>query len=80
MKNELRCEDMDGETSRMAHLPNITPQQLAALIQLYHRGPCGVFTLHEFVGSAWESRLDDCIFVPWCNMVIGIEKDGYSHT
>ena len=23
---------------------------------------------------------DDCVLVPWCNMWVGIESDGYTHT
>ena len=37
-------------------------------------------TYRQFRRMAVTPSYDDCIMVPWCNMWLGIEPDGYTHS
>ncbi len=64
-------------------MEKLTRQQVEALKSVYDRR-------HDF----WEkpksylafrrtvvvSNLQGCVMVPWCNMWLGIEEDGYTHS
>ena len=64
-----------------------TRAQRVALKRVFDRGPIRVLTVdgdevtltyHQFrkrVHPGW-----DCIMVKWCNMWLGIEHDGYTHS
>ena len=66
-------------------LPVITKEQRKSLKQLYDRALVYTadgsrpITYREFRKTAFVA-FGDCIMVPWCGMVVGIEADGYAHT
>jgi hypothetical protein len=52
-----------------------------ALKDLYDRGyTTPSLTYRRFRKRAYYSGMMGCWMVPWCNMWIGIEKDGYTHS
>ncbi len=55
----------------------LTRPQRKALYALYCRQPMGC-TYREFRVSVQPSM--GCVMVQWCNMWIGIEPDGYTHS
>ena len=62
------------------HLTGATAEQLAKLHELFVRSPNGRMTVSAFMADAHQDILLDCIMVPWCGMVIGVEKNGYAHS
>jgi hypothetical protein len=52
-----------------------TPSELTPT---YRNNGAGLQTYLTFRRTAWESF--DCVMVPWCNMLLGIERDGYTHS
>jgi len=55
-----------------------TKEQRKALYRKYQQDPNGSPSYRHFrkrVVQGW-----DCIMIPWCNMLVGIETDGYTHT
>jgi hypothetical protein len=69
MSNETKQERKD----------TYTKEQITAIESLYHRNSDGASTLEVF-----EDRFNHCIggYVggQWCNMHIGIETDGFTHS
>lgn len=62
----------------------MTKEQHAALRKLWDRMESTGHAKYDndyesFVGTAHQS-FGDCVVVPWCGMVIGIEPDGYTHS
>jgi hypothetical protein len=68
----------------------ITRAQREALLKIYRRQPelnapdpragnPGRSYL-EFRRTAQHNALMDCVMVPYCNMWLGIETDGYTHS
>lgn len=58
----------------------LTREQRKALKQVYDRVPLGI-SYKEFrksVEPLWDKS--GCIIVKWCNMWLGIETDGYTHS
>jgi len=61
----------------------LTRAQRVALLNIYHRdwGEHEKPTYLQWRRSARQMFVNDpCILVPWCNMWIGVEVDGYTHT
>ena len=65
----------------------ITPAQHAAIRKLYDRleeRPTFEFFLSSCMAEYHPERTNETVAVPllihWCNMLIGIEKDGYTHS
>ena len=69
----------------------LTKEQRTALKKVYDRQPIPKYELNKgikcFIGymTYREFRRTvhlgcDCIMVPWCNMWLGIEPDGYTHS
>jgi hypothetical protein len=62
-------------------MKSLSKDQRAALFEVYKRPwqdkPLSylAFRRTAFVGIGM-----DCILVPWCGMIVGIETDGYTHT
>jgi len=57
-----------------------TRAQREACFKLYQRDWSGKpATYKEFRRTAYVA-FGDCVMIPWCNMLIGIEKDGYTHS
>ena len=80
-------------TDRPAHLTEATPAQMDALRAVWRRellswrdpnqrraGNERAMTYGEFQAFAQYSSLTGCIMVPWLNMWLGIEPDGYTHS
>jgi len=55
----------------------LTRQQRKALFNVYNRQPMSVSYM-EFRRSVVSGY--DCIMVQWCDMWLGIETDGYTHS
>ena len=69
----------------------LTKQQRKALKQVYDRQPIYnrndslkkvelPLTYKQFRRTVRSYFGGDCIMVPWCNMWLGIEKDGHTHS
>ena len=56
-----------------------TKAQQRALRDLWLRDNQGL-TYLRFRRKAFHLTSCDCLMVGWCGMVIGIEKDGYTHS
>lgn len=56
----------------------LTREQRVAIKELYDRDwdkPDSYLEFRRTVQPSW-----DCVMVPWCGMVLGIESDGYIHS
>lgn len=49
---------------------------LLSLWQRYQQSP----TFLRFRRNAFWAFGGDCLMVPWCGMIVGIEADGYTHS
>ena len=69
----------------------ITRKQREAILRVYNRTPIcapnnrAVTCQHETPLTFRQFRKTvvqgyDCLMVQWCNMWLGIEKDGYTHS
>lgn len=58
----------------------LTVAQAKALGRLYSRHPDGAQSYSEFRGRASYFSFLGCVGITWCNMFVGIEQNGYSHT
>ena len=56
----------------------ITKEQQRAILRIYRRGQNNGMTYLEFRRSVKQGY--DCLMVFWCNMWLGIESDGYTHS
>ena len=56
----------------------ITKEQQIALKRVYDRSPLDL-TYLQFRRTAFLA-FGDCVMVPWCGMILGIERDGYTHS
>ena len=59
----------------------LTRDQRVALKAIYDRGAAG--TPSSYLAFRRTARLDtlaDCVMIPWCNMLLGIERDGHTHS
>lgn len=56
---------------------DVTPEQVAALHHKWRQDDQGM-SFPAFLGTVQPGS--DCIMVKWCNMWLGIEKDGYTHS
>lgn len=54
--------------------------QRVALLKLFTRNPDNAKTYKEFRKRIFSAFGGDCIMIRWCDMYIGIEKDGYTHS
>ena len=57
----------------------ITKEQQRALRQVFERTELDM-TYLQFRRTAFNVFRDECVMVPWCGMLLGIERDGYTHT
>jgi hypothetical protein len=64
----------------MARLPPTTRRQREALLALYYRDVLVAPTFREFRRRAFKAFGGDCLVVPWKGMLVGIERDGHTHT
>jgi hypothetical protein len=61
----------------------LTREQVEALKRVYDRRtdfwekPKSYLAFRR---TAVVSNLQGCVMVPWCNMWLGIEEDGYTHS
>lgn len=62
------------------HLETATPEQLAALRRVWERPQDGPKATWEEFRTSAQIAFGDCVMVPWCGMVLGIETDGYTHS
>jgi len=60
-------------------MTNLTKAQRIALKRVYDREPMDMSYL-QFRRTAFEAIYDGTIMVWWSNMMLGIEKDGYTHS
>jgi len=56
----------------------ITKAQRKAIARLYYRLEAPSMTYKQFRKTVLHGY--DCLMVQWCNMWIGIEPDGYTHS
>lgn len=56
-----------------------TKAQQKALLNLYRRYQQSP-TYLAFRRNAFWAFSDECLMIPWCGMIIGIEADGYAHS
>lgn len=56
----------------------LTKPQRQAIYKLYCRDSNGHGTYKAFRKKVQQGY--DCIMIHWCNMWVGIEADGYTHT
>ncbi len=59
-----------------------TKEQLRALLAIYNRETDKPKTesFLQFRRRAVYDNLNQCLMIAWCNMYLGIEKDGYTHS
>lgn len=55
-----------------------TKAQIKALFAVYNRRPLKVSYL-QFRRTAFPA-FGNCLMVPWCGMILGIEADGSTHS
>ncbi len=53
----------------------ITKEQQQALKRVFDRSPLDM-TYLEFRRTAFHWHTIGCVMVPWCGMILGIERDG----
>lgn len=58
----------------------VTDAQFEALAAKYDQSRDGAAHFGEFCQRAYADTLLGCIMVPWCGMLLGIERDGYTHS
>ena len=58
-----------------------TTEQIESLHKLWQRHSQGFATFYQFLKST-EGLIggSGCVMVRWCNMWVGVENDGYTHT
>ena len=66
-----------------------TKDQQKTLLMLYNRladsrkhrpGDPSWMSYYAFRRTAKLSKVMNCLLVPWCGMIVGIEPDGHPHT
>lgn len=62
-----------------------TREQQLALLKVWMRDKewnrkNRVETYLKFRRTAYKAFADECIMVPWCGMILGIERDGHTHS
>ncbi|WP_162002812.1 hypothetical protein [Microvirga tunisiensis] len=57
-----------------------TREQIVAIKRLYDRSPDGSPSYLAFRRRFEHFPSVDCLGARWCNMFIGIEADGYTHS
>lgn len=60
----------------------VTREQRLALKRIYDRQAretVGI-SYRQFRARAFWSPFDECLMIKWCGMLLGIEKDGYTHS
>lgn len=79
------CEDIvampPSWPAHLADVAEITDAQRRALYEVWQRktnNPQDAWDI--FAAKAWYSATLESLMVPWCGMVLGIEKDGYVHS
>lgn len=62
------------------HVP-VTDEQIKALQRKYQQDPNGADSFEDFCSKV-QGRLDryGTLMLFWCNMWLGIETDGYTHS
>lgn len=61
-------------------MQRLTPAQKRALKALFDRDHDGASTYLQFRRRARYYNFMGCLMIPWHNMYIGIEPDGYTHS
>ena len=64
--------------SRSAIRLKITKEQQIALKRVFDRTPLDMTDL-QFRRTAFNA-FDECVMVYWCGILLGIERDGYTHS
>lgn len=77
---EERLAEAEEDMKYNSNNPPMNMAQFDALKKLFERSPDGAKTFEEFQERVTYDNLNGCHFITWCNMVVGIEKDGYTHT
>ncbi len=57
----------------------MSPEQADALLGLWAR-QSSERSIHRFRRRARYDFLNDCVMVPYCGMLVGIERDGQVHS
>ena len=55
-------------------------QQLEALYRVFCRDPDGSQSFLAFRRRAMRATFDNSYMIRWCDMWLGIEPDGYTHS
>ena len=60
----------------------LTKEQRKALKKIYDRGDTTIppETYLEFRRRAAFMAYDNCVLIRWCNMCLGLETDGHTHS
>ena len=72
-----KSRHMRHGADRRNEMVKLTKEQRKALHRVYLRGT-DYPTYRQFRKTVQPAY--DCIMVHWCNMWLGIEKDGYTHS
>ncbi len=59
---------------------NLTKAQRKAVKRKFDQNPDGATSYRQFRQRVSSFIGLDCVCLPWCNMYIGIELDGYTHS
>lgn len=59
-------------------MPVLTQEQRLALKKVYERGFDGTYL--QFRRTAVCAVFTDCVLIPFCGMLLGIEPDGHTHS
>lgn len=75
---------MNTHEENVPHIPyrykiTLTRAQREAIKHKWDQSQSGARNYLEFRRRVTPS-LDDCVMLFWCNMWVGIEKDGHAHT
>ena len=60
------------------NIPTMHVSQMWFLYRKYKDNPDGSPSFAHFMGRAVQGY--DCLMINWCNMWLGIETDGYTHS
>lgn len=61
-------------------MTKLTKDQQQALKRVYDRDSDGAASYLEFRRRARHYTYLGCVMIHWCNMWLGIEPDGYTHS
>ena len=76
--NRLKNIDTQLDFLKPDHVPSMNVSQMWALYRKYTQDSNGSPDFMHFMGRAVQGF--DCLMINWCNMWLGIEIDGYTHS